>query len=113
MLDTVVFLCSVVLDTVVFLVITLLDKPLPSWTYPFIFYIQVYKPLHTHMHIIILQSVTIATLIVIILIINNYLVLCVMINSCFCISLDKFYNFFLSCFSSWLQFLVSTFQTHL
>ena len=78
------FLCPVVLDAVVFLVITLLDKPLPSWTYPFIFYIQV--SLHTHVHIIILQSVTIATLIVIILIIKNYLVFCVMINSCFCLS---------------------------
>ena len=46
----------------------------------------IYKPLHTHVHIIILQSVTIATLIVIILIINNHLVFCVMINSCFCLS---------------------------
>ena len=32
---------TVIADAVVFIVLTLLDCPLPSWTYPFIFYLQV------------------------------------------------------------------------
>lgn len=37
--------CSilVVIDVTVFAVLTLIDRPLPSWTYPFIFYVQVWS----------------------------------------------------------------------
>ena len=32
---------TVIADAVVFIMLILLDRPLPSWTYPFIFYLQV------------------------------------------------------------------------
>ena len=32
---------SVIVEAVVILVVVLLDTPLPSWIYPFIFYVQV------------------------------------------------------------------------
>lgn len=32
---------AVVADAIVFVILLLLDKPLPTWLYPFVFYIQV------------------------------------------------------------------------
>ena len=34
---------SVLLDVIALLMVSLVDRPLPMWTYPFLFYIQVYK----------------------------------------------------------------------